>query len=261
MHWGQHPLRPEFLESTYFLHRATGDDHYLYVGKTVLKALQQYTRVPCGYVFMLSVFGIDLQIHQFKLNLSDLRLAAISWKSFNVVRIWARLEIFGPIAITRSPFPEGMQRPYNTTVTAQKKDPHAPIPSSKAHFTCLLSYAYTITQFWALPQAKFNKPFTNWNRFLFVIRYAAVNDVRTRVHEDRMDSFVLAETFKYLYMMFGEDRDLPVQLQDYVLTTEAHFLPLSLATAGRNTSYFTLKIDDDDEDKYKKWVWFDIGMV
>lgn len=130
VHWGQHPLRPEFLESTYFLHRATEDDHYLQVGKTVLKALQQYTKVPCGY--------------------------------------------------------------------------------------------------------------------------AAVNDVRTRIHEDRMDSFVLAETFKYLYMLFGEDKDVPVKLEDYVLTTEAHFLPLSLATDGKNTTYFSLKIDDEDEDKYRK---------
>ncbi|KAL4717586.1 hypothetical protein ACJJTC_000735 [Scirpophaga incertulas] len=130
VHWGQHPLRPEFLESTYFLHRATGDDHYLYVGKAVLKALQQYTRVPCGY--------------------------------------------------------------------------------------------------------------------------AAVNDVRTRVHEDRMDSFVLAETFKYLYMLFGEDKNLPIKLEDYVLTTEAHFLPLCLATEGKNISYFTLKIDEDDEDRLLK---------
>ncbi|CAG4955198.1 unnamed protein product [Colias eurytheme] len=130
VHWGQHPLRPEFLESTYFLHRATEDDHYLQVGKTVLKALQQYTRVPCGY--------------------------------------------------------------------------------------------------------------------------AAVNDVRTRIHEDRMDSFVLAETFKYLYMLFGEDKDLPIKLEDYVLTTEAHFLPLSLATDGKNSTYLNIKIDDEDDDKYRK---------
>ncbi|XP_026497726.2 ER degradation-enhancing alpha-mannosidase-like protein 3 [Vanessa tameamea] len=130
VHWGQHPLRPEFLESTYFLHRATGDDHYLQVGKTVLRALQVHTKVPCGY--------------------------------------------------------------------------------------------------------------------------AAVNDVRTRVHEDRMDSFVIAETFKYLYMLFGEDKDLPVKLEDYVLTTEAHFLPLSLATDGKNGSYMTIKIDDEDDDKYKR---------
>lgn len=113
------------------MHRATGDDHYLHVGKSVLRALQQHTRVPCGY--------------------------------------------------------------------------------------------------------------------------AAVNDVRTRAHEDRMDSFVLAETFKYLYMLFGEDRDLPVHLEDYVLTTEAHFLPLALATDGLNST-LTLNIDEHDEDKYKKYV-------
>ncbi|KAI5641340.1 glycosyl hydrolase family 47 domain-containing protein [Phthorimaea operculella] len=130
VHWGQYPLRPEFLESTYFLHRATSDDHYLQVGAAVLRALQQHTRVPCGY--------------------------------------------------------------------------------------------------------------------------AAVNDVRTRLQEDRMDSFVLAETFKYLYMLFGEDKDLPVSLEDYVLTTEAHFLPLWLATAGRNASYFSLKIDENDEDRFRK---------
>lgn len=134
VHWGQHPLRPEFLESTYFLHRATGDDHYLQVGKTVLRALQTHTKVPCGY--------------------------------------------------------------------------------------------------------------------------AAVNDVRTRLHEDRMDSFVIAETFKYLYMLFGEDKDLPVKLEDYVLTTEAHFLPLSLATDGKNGSYLTIKIDDEDEDKYKRYLFY-----
>ncbi|XP_077302414.1 ER degradation enhancer, mannosidase alpha-like 2 isoform X2 [Arctopsyche grandis] len=124
VHWGQHPLRPEFLESTYFLYLATGDHHYLWVARAALKSLQKYTRVPCGY--------------------------------------------------------------------------------------------------------------------------AAVNDVRTRIHEDRMDSYVLAETFKYLYMIFSDDSDLPVNLQDYVLTTEAHLLPLSLADNNNNSSYFS---DFDDEDE------------
>ncbi|VVC96952.1 unnamed protein product [Leptidea sinapis] len=127
VHWGQYPLRPEFLESTYFLHRATDDDHYLQVGKAALKALQQHARVPCGY--------------------------------------------------------------------------------------------------------------------------AAVNDVRTRIHEDRMDSFVLAETFKYLYMLFADDSDMPIKLEDYVFTTEAHFLPLSLASDGNATF---LNINDFDEHKYRK---------
>jgi len=131
VHWGQHPLRPEFLESTYFLHRATGDDHYLWVARAALKALQKHTRVPCGY--------------------------------------------------------------------------------------------------------------------------AAVNDVRTRIHEDRMDSYVLAETFKYLYMIFSDDADLPVNLEDYIMTTEAHFLPLSLAGNSNNSSDFS-GFDEGEIFYYSRWV-------
>lgn len=48
-------------------------------------------------------------------------------------------------------------------------------------------------------------------------------------HIDRLDSFVLAETFKYLYLLFAEPSDLPVNLSDFVFTTEAHLLPLSLS--------------------------------
>ena len=33
VHWGQHHLRPEFIESTYFLYRATGDHYYLHVSR------------------------------------------------------------------------------------------------------------------------------------------------------------------------------------------------------------------------------------
>ena len=55
VHWGQYPLRPEFLESTYFLYRATGDHYYLHVGKQVLQGLQTYARVPCGYAAVSDV--------------------------------------------------------------------------------------------------------------------------------------------------------------------------------------------------------------
>ncbi|CAG9860867.1 unnamed protein product [Phyllotreta striolata] len=119
VHWGNHPLRPEFLESTYFLYKATGDPYYLEAGKTVLKSLQRYARVPCGY--------------------------------------------------------------------------------------------------------------------------AAVNDVRTGKKEDRMDSFVLAETLKYLYLLFsGENEDSPIDLDEFLFTTEGHLLPLSLANG-------TQKIEETDE--------------
>ncbi|KAF7265320.1 hypothetical protein GWI33_021304 [Rhynchophorus ferrugineus] len=114
VHWGNHPLRPEFLESTYFLYSATGDPYYLDVGKNVLKSLQKYARVPCGY--------------------------------------------------------------------------------------------------------------------------AAVNDVRTGKQEDRMDSFVLAETLKYLYLLFADKDDVPLNLDQFIFTTEGHLFPLTLSGHGVNCS-------------------------
>jgi hypothetical protein len=44
-----YPLRPEFIESTYFLYRATRNPFYLEVGKYVLESLNKHTRVPCGF--------------------------------------------------------------------------------------------------------------------------------------------------------------------------------------------------------------------
>ncbi|XP_013410310.1 ER degradation-enhancing alpha-mannosidase-like protein 3 isoform X4 [Lingula anatina] len=110
VHWGQHPLRPEFVESTYFLHKATNDPYYLEVGKTVLNNLEKYARVPCGF--------------------------------------------------------------------------------------------------------------------------AAIRDVTSGVHEDQLDSYVLSETFKYLYLLFAEKEDLVLDVDEYVFTTEAHLLPLSLAVGN-----------------------------
>ncbi|KAF7382566.1 hypothetical protein HZH68_015485 [Vespula germanica] len=115
VHWGHHPLRPEFLESTYFLYRATGDHYYLGVGRKVLKSLQTYARVSCGY--------------------------------------------------------------------------------------------------------------------------AAVSDVRTNKHADTMDSFVLSETLKYLYLLFVEPSDLVLDLDEFIFTTEGHLLPLTLASIRTNVSF------------------------
>uniref|UniRef100_A0AAY5L9Z6 alpha-1,2-Mannosidase n=1 Tax=Esox lucius TaxID=8010 RepID=A0AAY5L9Z6_ESOLU len=109
VHWGQHPLRPEFAESTYYLYKATGDPYYLRVGQSIVEKLNAHARVPCGF--------------------------------------------------------------------------------------------------------------------------AAVQDVRTGTHEDRMDSFFLAEMFKYLYLLFSERNQLHFDIDDYIFTTEAHLLPVSLSTS------------------------------
>ena len=45
-----------------------------------------------------------------------------------------------------------------------------------------------------------------------------------------MDSYFLAEMFKYLYLLFTPpDESLGVDIENYVLTTEAHILPLKLS--------------------------------
>ncbi|KAF6201192.1 hypothetical protein GE061_005639 [Apolygus lucorum] len=126
VHWAQYPLRPEFLESTYFLYKATGDHYYLHVGKKILKGLQTHARVPCGY--------------------------------------------------------------------------------------------------------------------------AAVGDIRTGHLDDRMDSFVLAETLKYLFLLFADPSDLVIDLDKFLFTTEAHLLPLTLARAPKNSSLLSINDDDLDDD-------------
>ncbi|KAM8812508.1 ER degradation-enhancing alpha-mannosidase-like protein 3 isoform 2-T2 [Rhynchonycteris naso] len=131
VHWAQHPLRPEFAESTYFLYKATGDPYYLEVGKTLIENLNKYARVPCGF--------------------------------------------------------------------------------------------------------------------------AAMKDVRTGSHEDRMDSFFLAEMFKYLYLLFADKEDIIFDIEDYIFTTEAHLLPLWLSTtnqttAKKNTTSEYTELDDSNFD-------------
>ena len=108
IYWSNHLLRPEFLESTYYLYKATGDDHYLQIAKKTVDHLERYSRVECGY--------------------------------------------------------------------------------------------------------------------------AAILDLKTKQHEDRLDSFVYAETFKYLFLMFVEanDTELEFDIDEFLLSTEAHLIPLDM---------------------------------
>ena len=46
--------------------------------------------------------------------------------------------------------------------------------------------------------------------------------------EDRMDSFFLSETLKYLYLLFTEISDLPINTKNFIFTTEGHLLPKGL---------------------------------
>ncbi|KAG0077189.1 hypothetical protein BGZ92_002029 [Podila epicladia] len=57
--------------------------------------------------------------------------------------------------------------------------------------------------------------------------YSSIHDIRRKdhiEHSDKMETFFLAETLKYLYLLFGPEEVLP--LDQYVFNTEAHPLPV-----------------------------------
>ncbi|XP_045790083.1 alpha-mannosidase I MNS4 [Trifolium pratense] len=50
-----YPLRPELIESTYWLYKATRDPRYLDAGRDMLASLQYGARCPCGYCHISDV--------------------------------------------------------------------------------------------------------------------------------------------------------------------------------------------------------------
>ncbi|CAL1702197.1 unnamed protein product [Somion occarium] len=56
-----------------------------------------------------------------------------------------------------------------------------------------------------------------------------ISDLRINARDDRMESFVLSETLKYLYLLFDEDNPLNHDDSNAVLTTEGHLLSMDRA--------------------------------
>ncbi|GAB2245362.1 hypothetical protein Droror1_Dr00000855 [Drosera rotundifolia] len=50
-----YPLRPELIESTYWLYKATRDHRYLDAGRDIVASLQYGARCPCGYCHISDV--------------------------------------------------------------------------------------------------------------------------------------------------------------------------------------------------------------
>lgn len=55
--------------------------------------------------------------------------------------------------------------------------------------------------------------------------YAELRDADHGMFEDKMESFFLSETLKYLFLLFGDD-DSVLSLDEWVFNTEAHPLPV-----------------------------------
>src|SRR5258708_8840088 len=54
-----YPLRPEIIESAYYLHRFTHDERYLVMGKTFFDALLAHCRTAAAYTTLKSVVTMD----------------------------------------------------------------------------------------------------------------------------------------------------------------------------------------------------------
>lgn len=72
--------------------------------------------------------------------------------------------------------------------------------------------------------------------------FANVADVRTRALEDKMESFVLAETLKYLFLTFDIASEVPRAIihapnaSAYVFSTEAHPFPMDVIAPLRDAA-------------------------
>lgn len=56
--------------------------------------------------------------------------------------------------------------------------------------------------------------------------YATLHDVNDKTQEDRMESFFLSETCKYLYLLFDDSNHLNQDASNYIFSTEGHVFKL-----------------------------------
>jgi len=66
-----YPLRPEFVESTYLLYRATKNPFYLHVGREIVESLNKHTKAKCGYATVHDVNDMSLEDRQESFFLSE----------------------------------------------------------------------------------------------------------------------------------------------------------------------------------------------
>merc|ERR1712059_199255 len=66
-----YPLRPELVESTYLLYRATKNPFYLHVGRDILYSLNNHTKAECGYATVHDVHDMSLEDRQESFFLSE----------------------------------------------------------------------------------------------------------------------------------------------------------------------------------------------
>ena len=63
---------------------------------------------------------------------------------------------------------------------------------------------------------------------------------------------MLAETFKYLYLMYAEEEDIVLPIDEFIFTTEAHLIPLNISTLNISDNSGDASVVRDDGTMYNK---------
>jgi len=79
--------------------------------------------------------------------------------------------------------------------------------------------------------------------------FAAIEDVRLHSLADHMDSYFLAETLKYLYLLFDEDNWLLKHYGGVIFNTEGHLVPFNFMSVAGLKEPPRPGIDDPDRAK------------
>ncbi|CAL8468306.1 g7846 [Coccomyxa elongata] len=66
-----YPLRPELVESAFYLHQATGEDEYLRAGEKIMESLNRHTRVEGGFASVRSVASMEKEDHMHSFFLAE----------------------------------------------------------------------------------------------------------------------------------------------------------------------------------------------
>ncbi|KAF9210603.1 alpha mannosidase-like protein [Podila verticillata] len=83
--------------------------------------------------------------------------------------------------------------------------------------------------------------------------WASLQSVIDKKKEDRMESFALSETFKYLFLLFDEENLLHNELKDtnFVFTTEGHVLSLANEHLSRPSSKEPPALEQDSTPRHE----------
>ncbi|EDO46917.1 predicted protein [Nematostella vectensis] len=77
--------------------------------------------------------------------------------------------------------------------------------------------------------------------------YATIHNVLDKSQEDRMESFFLSETCKYLYLLFDHENHVNQDASNYIFSTEGHLFRLDTRFRKRPWDLFYLQCESIDD--------------